>query len=430
MSAGWHSKKKWYRNGVNVPAMFLFVTCFVPGYWKGVFVASIVLMVMVFIFCAATTQRLALARPILVSYLLCMAFNGLFIVNGSTDNASNAAILESLLLYMVYPTVYMVFVDLFSRRETVMGVAVCLDLILIVASVIILVFGFFTGIAVDDATRLRKYAEFANPSLLDEREIFEYLERLVSFLSFLLPFCVAKIVLAPSGIAKTLRWRQLLLCLLAVAAAIVGGRRVLYVLIFFAIVVSLSLRVLSRPQLRRVVIYSSIFIMLCITVLGVVCLGPLCGVLSHSPLEQLEKIVTQDPRFDQVYAGIEEANKRVVFGRGLGTFNPTFIRSVEKPWHYEVTYVRLLWQIGLGGLLIYITASALSLYKAALLCVKNEELLCSVGPFVVAFICVLVAAVTNPYFESFKTMWMFFLPLAVSNWVSLHCGASHCGAKS
>jgi O-antigen ligase len=120
-------------------------------------------------------------------------------------------------------------------------------------------------------------------------------------------------------------------------------------------------------------------------------------------------------RREQFYALINGWLDNPFFGAGLGTFAPGYIRNPEMPWAYELSYVALLYQVGLVGILIY-AGGILWIFYMGVKIMKQEEYLGSMMlPLLVGMTCYLIANITNPYLVRFDGIWVIFLPIALIN---------------
>ena len=58
-------------------------------------------------------------------------------------------------------------------------------------------------------------------------------------------------------------------------------------------------------------------------------------------------------RIEQFYALFNGWIKSPVFGYGSGAVLSEYIRSIEEPWNYELSYMKLLYDFGLIGVALY-----------------------------------------------------------------------------
>lgn len=94
-------------------------------------------------------------------------------------------------------------------------------------------------------------------------------------------------------------------------------------------------------------------------------------------------------------------------GHGVGV---AYIRSADFPWRYESVWVATIFRVGLIGSLIYLLPFlwySITIVKLA----KNRQLPASHKFMFSGFVCVFIAANTNPYIESFVFQWMYVFPL-------------------
>jgi O-antigen ligase len=86
-----------------------------------------------------------------------------------------------------------------------------------------------------------------------------------------------------------------------------------------------------------------------------------------------------------------------VFGDGLGAVvRPRFVRDPAAPWSYELTYLQLLFQIGVLGLLA-VLALPLAVIRRGLREASSSELRALPLAGAMAILGILVASATNPY---------------------------------
>ncbi|RWP10329.1 MAG: hypothetical protein EOR00_30935 [Mesorhizobium sp.] len=95
------------------------------------------------------------------------------------------------------------------------------------------------------------------------------------------------------------------------------------------------------------------------------------------------------------------------FGKGLGAIAHA-IRSEDKPWRYELSYVAALFRYGLFGcgllLVIYGGAIASCLIRIRNLSIPERALLAGAISQVIAY-------AVNPVFDTFDTAWQLLLPV-------------------
>ena len=89
-----------------------------------------------------------------------------------------------------------------------------------------------------------------------------------------------------------------------------------------------------------------------------------------------------------------------VFGDGLGSvIRPKFVRDASAPWSYELTYLQLLFQLGVVGTLAVIALPLAGIWRGIRSMVGREAMVAPTAG-AMGILGVLVASATNPYLLS------------------------------
>jgi len=130
-------------------------------------------------------------------------------------------------------------------------------------------------------------------------------------------------------------------------------------------------------------------------------------------------------RAEQFYALIHGWMDNPLFGAGHGSAAPGSVRSVEQAWAYELSYLALLFQIGLVGSLIYFSALLWTFIKSICIVRTNPKSAAMILPLLVGLICFLIANATNPYLAKFDYLWTIFLTVGILNAYLLRATVGH-----
>jgi O-antigen ligase len=104
-----------------------------------------------------------------------------------------------------------------------------------------------------------------------------------------------------------------------------------------------------------------------------------------------------------------------LIGQGLGASADSVVRSEEQPWAYELSYVALLFQVGLLGFIIY-SSAVLWIFYAGLKIVRlRPDAAQIILPLLAGLAGLLLVNITNPYLFKFDYLWTIFLPVAAIN---------------
>ena len=106
-----------------------------------------------------------------------------------------------------------------------------------------------------------------------------------------------------------------------------------------------------------------------------------------------------------------------IIGSGYGA-HAVYIVSPSMPWAYELTYIALLFQLGLLGLLAYVCGIAYLIFELVRICRTNPGSVLGMIAFssLMAMILFLIANATNPYLTKFSYMWILVFPVAIINY--------------
>lgn len=236
----------------------------------------------------------------------------------------------------------------------------------------------------------------------------------IGMLVFIVPYLFSR-VLCGSRASPLL----LLALVVGLLSAVLASRRMVLVLFVITPALVLGVGLLAGRLPRRCYLACATFYALAaIVVLGG---GFLVGLGDLAFLEGFLGRLTSalggspdDPRVSQHQALLAGFKEHYVLGSGFGGL-ASVIRSEERPWTYELTYSRLLFNSGLIGVLL-LGGLLAAYFLAALRKIRNSvhaelyiALLCG-------FLAILIAAASNPYLSSFDFVFAFsILPLILNS---------------
>ncbi len=243
----------------------------------------------------------------------------------------------------------------------------------------------------------------------------------VASLLFFLPFCFFNLIFSPKY-----DFKNLILLVFIIIIVFLTGRRAIY--FSFAVTVILVFGIIATGRLffpgrlpnfprGRLMCLSLGLAVIMISVVSMelqnieIFFSDLNSIFDfHSDASNLERTY----QFDALAEGIEG---NVVFGSGAGAA-AGYSRSFEQPWAYELFYMAIIFQYGFIVSLVYISG-ILYLVWGQLKCIgcqslKYESRLFSLC-FFSGFISFLIATATNPYLGKFDYMWVIFIPVIMIN---------------
>ncbi|MGQ9806956.1 MAG: hypothetical protein ACUVSM_12785 [Armatimonadota bacterium] len=248
----------------------------------------------------------------------------------------------------------------------------------------------------------------------------------LSTLLFTMPFLVAAALTWPGGreapVRRTWIWVVLGGALLAV---LLSGRRALWLVAGLSPFVALALRAVQPGKIRRltrrtliasacgVAATLALIYLYARTAYGVdlgVLAAEFAAGFDFSSLDESPYV-----RRGQFAAMMAVWHEHPFLGAGHGAVAPAFIRSIEQPWAYELSYVALLFQTGALGFSLY-AAGVAWIYWQGLRIIRGASAYATLMlPTLTGLTCFLIANATNPYLAKYDYLWVIFLPVAVIN---------------
>lgn len=314
----------------------------------------------------------------------------------------------------------------FAKVSAVVGVSG----VLVVASQLLFIASFF---GLDDGYL---FAVFQNslqdvPAAVDAGE--DYLLFTlpsVSSLLFLAPWLIAYALLAKN---HKLRYGVLLMATLALL--VLAGRRAFLLGIFFGglAILGSSRELAGGPTTR--LRPSGILIFLAVSA-ALAIVGFESGWLNVEILtDRLTSILDfsdNDSNLErrlQFASLMEGIAAHPLFGSGLGAA-ASYLRSDTQPWAYELSYVALMFQVGLLGFFVYAIGVVFVLVALRRLGMAHHlpesERLAAIA-FLGGLVSFLIVNATNPYLAKFDYMWTLFVPLAM---IRAHLGGRRQAART
>ena len=199
----------------------------------------------------------------------------------------------------------------------------------------------------------------------------------------------------------------------------ISGKRIMQIVGFvFPLIISAFLLFINKSLFKRIKVFVSILTLYIICIfLILIRIG-----FDYQLMTQylFEGFTSSDPmssnvRVEQFYALLDGWILNPIFGAGSGAVQWAYIRSFEDPWNYELSYMKLLFDFGLFGILIYGIGVLWIWYKSVRMYLGNYEL----GKYALAVsigsISFMVGNATNPFLLKFDYLVVIFLPIALIN---------------
>ena len=406
-----------------LPGFLLFFSMlFLPTAYQSIkAVLLAIVLAMIFVGITLNDGKLNLHWAILFWTLLIVMVGSGFMLLGAVKSAPGALRVGT--VYVLWPLVYTVLLSSLTNWRVIDGIF----RVLVFSTIAIALYSFsyllnvtgwlpdFLYIRLDQGQAIGWYNGFVEYNLYS-----------ISSLLFLLPFLVAAVLTWPKGrsmpVSRFWLWVALLLSLMA---AIMSGRRSVWMIIIIAPFITLlfwmflsrSDRSVNRKRFKRVGLGLVFMIILLFLYLkSLVGLDIMAIVNNFLTGFAFGRDISATARSEQFFALIKEWANMPLFGAGHGASVSGSIRSAEYPWAYELSYIALLFHTGLVGFFLY-ASSVIWIFWIGLKIIKSRDRLkFYILPVLVGTSCFLIGNATNPYLEKFDCMWVIFLPVALINY--------------
>lgn len=324
-------------------------------------------------------------------------------------------------VYVVWPLVYMILVAGSADSRVLYGLA----RVLVAAGVAIGLYGlsyvlYAAGILpeglyldLDQGQSIGFYEGFVEVNLYS-----------LASLLFLVPFLLAALVFWRGSSSPVHRVWLWIAFLLSALLAVLSGRRALLTVLGLAPLVIFFIWSVTpgglRPRPRSVLP----------ALIGIVFLAALTGIYLGIAFDLRWKAIVAmvasgfdfaglDPsssaRAEQFRVLVDQWTRSPLFGAGHGASAASLLRSEEMPWAYELSYVALLYQTGLVGLIAYAAGIAWMFTMGLKLLRSGHPHGRLLAPVLAGTALFLVGNATNPYLVKYDYLWVIFLPVGMIN---------------
>lgn len=345
-----------------------------------------------------------------------MMFMGTFGITWGVVNDAPGALRVST-VYLIWPALYLLFIGLahdlsvMRRLEFALllgiGIAVAMALIVLLAS-------------------LLGFGDIVLPLLAFQDAGFGVYEGIVEFrivnlttVMYGFPFVLSFIVVRRGELRWLGKIGVYLLLLSTVLAAVGSGRRAFWLVMLltpFIVLLFLqmsSCRLRAAPLLLLIFKFSAIAMLLVASVILAMGLDWIAMVEQFLAAFQGQE-VSSGHRYRQAASLWEAFTESPLIGHGLGS-TVDVLRSPEAPWAYELSYLALLMNVGVVGVLVYSAGVVWVVAKGIALSRKSAEFAKLFLPLITALCTFLIMNATNPYLSKFDYLWVIFLPVALIN---------------
>lgn len=352
------------------------------------------------------------SRAFILYYFLFSLLAVIWCIIGLVNGSPTIAVIESFRVYFVYMWIYFVITIYISNRDYHQHV----DKLICVAAV---------GIGIIALYALADHVYglgWLDQTLADDMYLqvgvhdgYVQMNNVnIGMLTFIIPYLLGRVILEQSSSRRLLSFGLVI----AVVSALLASRRIVLLLLVLAPLVTYVVAVFAgerdKKTRRQVLAFYSILIIITVSSYWLATLTS--PALVEGFLGRVLDIFKNDPESDrqlQHRGLIEGFTNQYLVGSGFGGMIDV-IRSDERPWTFELTYSRLLFNSGLLG--IVLLGSFFTYYVfLGIKKIKSSRHKKVYVPLMVGFVSVLIASASNPYLSSFDFLFaLSIIPLILN----------------
>jgi O-antigen ligase len=390
-----------------------------PTVYKEVKIVILMLLMLIVMY-KIIKNEIHLTKEIAFLSMISFIGSGLFILNGMVN--SNPGAIPSATVFIMWPIVYILLLGVNNSID----IFKTFDKIMLFSSYFISIYGvyFLLGNAsvIAEGLFFNIFPEDAYMGIGLSDGVVSVSMINFSSLLFLGPFIFTKFLFS-KNFKTTLIYIVALLLLIGIV--FLSGRRALLVTQIFSLLLiyfisfyinSKEIKYKIRKRLIHLFIYSSIFSFLVFNIVlyyyeidfSLFWNNLIEGFSFGSSNDESTQIRTE--QFESLIDGWLSSP---LFGNGLGAV-ASVIRDSNQPWAYELTYISLLFQTGIVGVLFYLLLVFYIIWQSIKL-MKNKINIEYILPYLIGMISFLIGTASNPYLFKFDYMWVIFLPIMLIN---------------
>lgn len=351
-------------------------------------------------------------REFILYYFLFGLMAVIWCIIGLMNGSPTIAIIESFRVYFVYMWIYFALTIYISNRDYHQHV----DKLICVAAV---------GIGIIALYALADHVYglgWLDQALADEMYLqvgvhdgYVQMNNVnIGMLTFIIPYLLGRVILEQSGSRRLLSFGLVI----AVISALLASRRIVLLLFVLAPLITYVIGVFAgqrdKKTRRQVLAFYSILIIIAASSYWLASLTN--PVLVEGSSGRVLDIFKNDPESErqlQHLGLIDGFTNQYLVGSGFGGMIDV-IRSDDRPWTFELTYSRLLFNSGLLGIvllgLFFTYYVFLGIKK-----IRNSRHKKVYIPLMVGFFSVLIASASNPYLSSFDFLFaLSIIPLILN----------------
>ena len=319
-------------------------------------------------------------------------------------------------LYVAYPVIYFFILSGIPKKKYIINVSEKIFSYGIVGVSIVLILAYYNkNFGLPDF--LKFTIESIWVDLRTTKGVVKTNYNGISSLLFLFPFLFTRLIIRDSDEEERAFFWRIIVLLIGFTGVFLTGRRALIILCLFSIVLAFIFKyfaenrnVIKQKHLKIGVVFLLIIIPIFLVIDKKSISKAISSTISYALNFSVDSS-SDSERTKQINSFFSYIVKKPVLGYGHGAYMKEVIRSEEKPWRYEITYLDIIFHTGIIGLILYAIGPIWIFISLLLIAQKRPRYRSHSFALINALLCVLIAFGTNPYLNALDIQWVIYYPI-------------------
>ena len=393
----------------NIGTLLFFLMIVFPFNFVSLKIILIILILGYSIFFLRDTSKF-----VFIWFFLYLLWGFSFLLFGFYHN--NMGVTSLLGVFIIWPIVYFIFISNINNIESLYKLINILLFSSVFMSLYIILYVLSIKTGIIDPSFFSMASQVIDPNL-SKIDIF------VPFgtsLLFIIPFNIALLLNIEQKIFNK-KYLFVALIFNLVSAFFINRNALNLIIVVSPFIMIFLIRIIDR-RLSALAINKKFFIVFVIGIFFVLGLVIVFNEQIRAVLDNLIlgfQFTTENTganlRYEQFFQLLNAWQEVPILGKGLGATIDNFTRSDTSPWAFELSYLALLYNVGVIGMAMFIGFILALIQKSIIVARISKPYSPIIVATLVGTISFLIANATNPYLYAYDHMWALFAPLAIIN---------------
>jgi hypothetical protein len=353
-------------------------------------------------FLSLTKKSIIIIFENLIIYTLFMLFSLVAFINGFMENNMNGVV-DEFKTYIFWPTIiYIIFSVRYARDEYILAAKIFEQFIIFIPPLMIVFLALYL-LGYGDYLQVNSDVAFVGVGINEGSISLNIIN--INFLIFGSFFIILKLFYNKINLFYCERKYVIIALISYLIIFLISGRKGWYLSMGIILLIAFlfNYKNVNKMQVFYIILFF-IFFSLSVFIIADIDWNVVWGkfIASFDPKYGGEE------RFEQFNAMVSAIQDKPTLGYGFGSSVESSVRNLDKPWHYELTYLKLILNMGIPIASFFILTYSYMLIKMYLMIPNYRFIVLSIFGYI-------IIAGTNPYLSNFDAMWILFVPLLYLN---------------